>query len=116
MKQLRRTIRRILLENNDFYEKIAVLLCTGDLESINQAIELAETMGYIHRVEYELSEPNQGTAYHYLVHQWTFSAVKPFEAIIREEWGKRTSYNPDFVIYPKRNHSIGIKLVKPEEQ
>ena len=110
MKQLRRTIRKILLENNDFFEKLAIMLCTGDLESINQAIELAETMGYIHRVEYELWEQ------HYLVHQWTFSAVKPFEAIIREEWGKRTTYNPDFVIYPKRNHSIGIKLVKPEEQ
>ena len=106
MKQLRRTIRKILLENNDHYEKLAVMLCSGDLESINQAIELAEAMGYIHRVEYELWEQ------HYHVHRWTFSAVKPFEAVLIEEWGKRTTYNPDFVIYPKRNHSIGNKLVE----
>ena len=86
------------------------MLCTGDLESINQAIELAETMGWIHRVEYELWEQ------HYNVHRWTFSAVKPFEAILVEEWGKRTTYNPDFVIYPMRNHSIGIKLVEHVEQ
>lgn len=106
MKQLRHTIRQILLENNDYYEKLAIMLCTGDLESINQAIELAETMGYIHRVEYELWEQ------HYHVHRWTFSAVKPFQAILIEEWGKPKKYNPDFVIYPIRNHSIGIKLVE----
>ena len=106
MKQLRQIIRGILVENKDHYQKIATLLCTGDIASVKQAIELAETMGYIHRVEYELWEQ------HYLVHRWTFSAVKPFEAIIIEEWGKRKKYNPDFVIYPKRNHSIGIKLVE----
>ena len=112
MKQLRRTIRRILLENNDHYEKLAIMLCTGDLESINQAIELAETMGYIHRVEHQHIDVQTD----FSVYRWTFSAVKPFEAIIIKEWGKRTTYNPDFVIYPKRNHSIGIRLVNPEEQ
>ena len=109
MKQLRRTIRKILLENNDFYEKLAIMLCTGDLESINQAIELAETMGYIHRVEYELWEQ------HYHVHRWTFSAVKEFHAIILEEWANTSAHNSrfgDFAIYPHRNHSIGIKLVE----
>ena len=106
MKLLRETISRILLENNDHYQKIAALLCTGDLESVNQAIELAETMGYIHRVEYELWEQ------HYLVHRWTFSAVKPFHAILLQEWKKQSTHNYDFAIYPERNHSIGIKLVE----
>ena len=115
MKQLRKIIQNILLENNDHYEKLAIMLCTGDLESVNQAIELAETMGYIHRVEYD--EKDAWLAPEKIrVHQWTFSAVKPFEAIIVNEWGKRTTYNPDFVIYPKRNHSIGIKLTKHKEQ
>ena len=53
MKSLRRTIRKILLENQAHYDKLAKLLCSGDLESIEQAVDLAETMGYIHLVEYK---------------------------------------------------------------
>lgn len=109
MKNLRKTIRKILLENKDHYKKIATMLCTGDVASVKQAIELAETMGYVHRVEYELWEQ------HYHVHRWTFSAVKELQAIILEEWANTSAHNPrygDFAIYPHRNHSIGIKLVE----
>ena len=40
MSVLRETIRRLLLENNDHYEKLAVMLCSGDRSQIVQAIEL----------------------------------------------------------------------------
>ena len=109
MKQLRKTIRRILLENKGHYEKLAKMLCTGDLESIVQAIELAETLGYIHRVEYELWEQ------HYHVHNWTFSAVPDFKDIIDIEWDNTSVHNfrfGHFVISSIRNHSIHIKLVE----
>ena len=109
MKLLRETIRKILLENTAHYKKIATLLCTGDVASVKQAIELAETMGYIHQVEYELWEQ------HYHVHRWTFSAVKEFQAIILEEWDNTSMHNRrfgSFVIYPIKNHSIGIKIVE----
>ena len=47
MKQLRKTIRKILLENQQHYEKLAKLILTGEKESIVQALELAEAIGYI---------------------------------------------------------------------
>lgn len=52
MKSLRKTIRKILLENNGPYEKIATLLCTRDPVSINQGMELAKAMGYITKSSY----------------------------------------------------------------
>lgn len=110
MSVLRETIRRLLLENNDHYEKLAVMLCSGDRSQIVQAIELAKTMDYVHRVEYNTFGLVDGEG---LVHRWNFSVVRPFEPVILDEFDKR-DYDPDFAIYPARNHSIGIKLV--EEQ
>ena len=117
MKQLRYTIREILLENNDHYEKLATMLCTGDLESINQAIELAETLDLMHRVEYKTNTERKTNHWgkDRLVHQWTFSVPRQFKEIIRIEWDKTPSHNRrfgTFVVYPRRNHSIGIKLVE----
>jgi len=63
MKQLRRTIRRILLENQEHYEKLAKLIITGEKESINQAVELAETMGYISFCNHFTREWHAGTYY-----------------------------------------------------
>ena len=117
MKLLRETVRKLLLENNDHFEKIAVMLCTGDLSTINQAIELAEALDYAHRVEYKTF--GLGGSYHTGTtqkgHRWTFSVVKPLEAIIIKEWDNTSVHNHrfgTFVIYPTRNHSIGIKLVE----
>jgi len=51
--RLRNVIRNILLENRDFNEsyasKLAKLIGSGDLESINQGIELGEAIGMIDR-------------------------------------------------------------------
>lgn len=44
--QLRRTIRRILMENTEHYQKLAAMLTSG-IDSIPQAIDLAETLGYL---------------------------------------------------------------------
>jgi hypothetical protein len=92
MKLLRETIRKLLLENNDHYEKITELLCTGDLASIKQAIELAEALDYAHRVEYKSSTERKGFRIKdtKLVHRWTFSVVRPLEAAIMNQWGKRS--------------------------
>ena len=51
MKRLRRTIRRILTENNEkmHASKLATLMGSGDLESINQGIELGDAIGMIDR-------------------------------------------------------------------
>ena len=49
MKQLRRTIRRLIQENQEHYDKLALYLLEGDpvSESVPHAIELAETLGYL---------------------------------------------------------------------
>mgnify|MGYP005684659465 FL=1 len=51
MKQLRKTIRRLILETypveNDHYNKIADLICSEKIENIQQALELAQAMEYI---------------------------------------------------------------------
>ncbi len=117
MKSLRKTIRKILLENTSYYEKIATLLCSGDIASIRQAIELAETLDIMHRVEYETTTERKTSHWgkDRLVHRWTFSVPKQFEETIRSEWDNTPSHNRrfgTFVIYPIRNHSIGIKLVE----
>ena len=56
MKQLRRTIRRILLENTQYIEKIVTLVMSCDPINVNSALNLAETMEYINNVQYETDE------------------------------------------------------------
>ena len=118
MKKIRKVIRKILLENTIYYEKLAVMLCTGELESVRQAIELAETMGYAHRVEYETAPTSSRSDLKIdkTIHRWTFSVPRQFESVISSEWQKRTKFDPNFVMYPLRNHSIGIKLTEIIEE
>ena len=119
MNSLRKTIRNILLENQQYYEKIATLLCAGGIDNVKQALELAEAMGYVHRVEY-MSSPKKymTTTYTQMqepdvkVHRWIFSAVKPLYNVITDQWSKRSTHDPDFTIYPTRSHSIGIKIIE----
>ena len=50
MKQLRRTIRMILLEGNSHVDKaytLGEMICSGDIDSMTQAIELGITLGWI---------------------------------------------------------------------
>ena len=47
MKQLRRTIRKILLENQSHESKLIELIATGDHENIIQALDLADAIGVI---------------------------------------------------------------------
>ena len=50
MKLLRETIRRILLESVDHYQKLITMFASKDLENIRQAVELGITMGYFKEV------------------------------------------------------------------
>ena len=45
MKKIRKVIRKVLLEYNNQYDKLAKMLLSNDLESINQAIEIGEPLG-----------------------------------------------------------------------
>ena len=82
MKTLRKTIRMILLENTQHIEKIVELIFTGDIANINQAVELAETMGYIEGVNYTEKE---GYYFPEIEHKWTFAANKDFMYVVRDQ-------------------------------
>jgi len=83
MKSLRKTIRQILLENKQQYEKILELIFTGDVENINQAVELAEAMGYISDMNY--TGPVESYYFPEIKHDWTFAASKDFMYAVGEQ-------------------------------
>ena len=50
MKLLRETIRRILLESADHYQKLIKMFASKDIENIRSAVELGIAMGYFKEV------------------------------------------------------------------
>ena len=50
MRLLRETIRRILLESADHYQKLITMFGSKDLENIRSAVELGIAMGYFKEV------------------------------------------------------------------
>ena len=83
--------------------------------------DLAESMEYVHNLEYTVSPMSTRTdmRMNRFVHKWSFSAVKEFEEMILEEWDNTSVHNLRFgvfVIFPERNHSIGIKLIETIER
>ena len=114
MKQLRRTIRRILLENQQHYGKLAKLILTGEKESIVQAVELAETMGYISFCNYFTREWHAGT-----YHIWKCEGCDPqfleeVEKQYRIETGNRIYHLFSINFYPEQG-LISISLGETAE-
>ena len=50
MKLLRQTIRRMLLESVDHYQKLMTMFASKDIQNIRQAVELGTTMGYFKEI------------------------------------------------------------------
>ena len=102
MKQLRRTIRRIILENQQHYEKLATLICTGEKENVVQAVELAEAVGYISSVTYKEQEWHGG-----IYHIWKCNGCDPqfleeLEKQYYEEKGNRIVPRFSINFYPDK--------------
>ena len=84
MKSLRKTIRKILLENQAHYDKLAGLICSEKRDSIEQAIELAKTMGYIDNVNRAHLRGHSSHTIH-----WEFDILdKAFEDAITHTYEK----------------------------
>lgn len=95
MKQLRKTIRNILLENKlEHWEKLATLLVSGDVANARQAIELAESMGYIEDVTYRTEDWSNKFRTR-TKHQWHFQADPAFRQNIEYFWQKGQKNNWD---------------------
>ena len=89
-KRLRKTIRKILIENQQHYEKLAALIVPGQKEDVKQAMELLDAVGYAD-VEYKQSEWHAG-----IHHGW-----------------KLCNYDPEFAEVLEVQHQIrtGNKIV-----
>ena len=71
MKNLRKTIREILLENQSHYDKLATLICSEDIANINQGFELAEAIEAVGLVEYTQRSHHRHP--HLITHNWTIT-------------------------------------------
>ena len=83
MNQLRRIIRSLILENKQHYEKIVDMILTGDLAYINQALELALTMGYVTDLQHDEHPPGFSP---YARHVWRMNVDPEFEAAIERKY------------------------------
>ena len=79
MKQLRKTIRKLILENQRYHEKLVNLILTGDLANINQALEMALTMEYVTDLQHDVHPPGFSP---YTRHVWKMKVDPEFEAAI----------------------------------
>ena len=115
MKQLRRTIRKILLENQQHYEKLVSMILTKDLDNINQALELALAMGYVADLQH--SNPYVQNPM-YTKHRWELEDVDPeFVAEIKRQY--RIDFKSKLQIFYDRPSQkpgeIAITLYVPSE-
>ena len=105
MKSLRQTIRKILLENQQYYGKLAELITSGAAENINQAIELAETLEYVTNVSYTQNPYwNVVTKENMTEHRWEFDANQAFSDAIKH---KRDTH-------PDLNQYFGARFDRPQ--
>ena len=94
MKQLRRTIRRILLENAQYIEKIVTLVMSCDPINVNSALNLAETMEYINNVQYETDEREEFVRGSFsekeivTKHRWEFVPIPEMLDALEQGWKK----------------------------
>lgn len=101
--QLRQTIRRVIVENQQYYEKLVNMILIGDVESINQALELALTMGYVTDLQYEVEPPRLGS---FTRHLWKMGVDPEFEAEIKRQYRIDFSSNKVQIFY-------GVSAPKP---
>lgn len=95
MKHLRRLIRQILLENASHFDKLAEMICTQDPTIINQALELAEAMGYVGSFEYVQEDWANGYG---IEHHWTISGGydPSFRQTLVQLGGSKPAFYLDF--------------------
>ena len=96
-RELRATIRKLILENTRYFDKLIVLLSSPNVENIRQGIQLAEDLEYLTVKRYETvdrkSEWDEDTRNYWLkkdpralepVHDWTLEPIPEFLERFRE--------------------------------
>jgi len=96
MKHLRKTIRKILIENQQHCAKLATMLMSGDIDNINQALELAETLEYVTELTYDVAPAGH---FYKDIHMWDFMVSPELEAEIEKQYDGRPNVS-DFNLFP----------------
>ena len=116
MKLLRETIRRILLENQQHYQKMVESILSRDLANINQALELALAMGYVTDLQH--TNPYVQNPM-YVKHRWSMKDVHPeFQAEIKRQrrgWELRDKLQIFYDRPSQKPGEIAITLYVPKE-
>ena len=113
MKQLRKTIRKILLENleEEGCAEIVTLMRSGDLQQMQQGVKRAEAMGYITGVHY-----NAEKSYYFpeFVHTWNFVASE--ELMDEHSEQEDASPSPEGVNFYTPNYSDVTMRLRIKDQ
>ena len=103
MKQLRRTIRKILLENEQYEAKILEMFGSGDAHTVVQAIELADQVGVlkiIKRKELQEGHPFASLAYEFEAQTDSFAGeLASIAPELSDRFYKRANRATVFVTY-----------------
>ena len=106
MKTLRKVIRRIILENQQHYEKLVTLIIDDTIENVRQGTELADAMGYIQELDYSVDKfPGIRSTWH----KWKFKVGNPLYDMLCDAYENfdgntsRFQINPDYRQRPDAN-------------
>ena len=86
MKQLRKTIRRILIENAQEMNELVDGILGDDPEYITTFLELAETLGYINDYGTQYSPPKPRQNFHAPVWHWYFDCDTEFGDLLLSKY------------------------------
>ena len=118
MKLLRETIRRILFENQRFFDNILDLICKQQtVAHINQALELALTMKYIYKLKTSTNEQYDYRTYHWHFHIHHRGFETTLVQRMRELAIQTSGHSPVTLRQPMRESgvfSITLKEYKPK--
>ena len=70
MKHLRKTIRRILLENQSRYDKLVDMIFSEKIGQIEYALQLAEAAEYIGEYTYKEETHYASRSHTWMFHEW----------------------------------------------
>tara|TARA_B100000242_G_C42841100_1_gene390636 strand:- start:7 stop:387 length:381 start_codon:yes stop_codon:yes gene_type:complete len=88
-QQLRNSIRKVLLENKEQKNKLIDGILIGDPENINTFLDLAETLGYVERLRYEVEPPL--SYFPEEQHTWNFDAEPEFGDLLINKYMQRST-------------------------
>lgn len=84
MKQLRRTIRKLILENKAHYDAVVKMILSEKLEDIEYALQLAEAAELIGPYTYKEETHYDSRTHKWVFHEWDEDFLAHLEERIKE--------------------------------